>query len=72
MIGWVVLAVGIAGLALPGIQGILTIAVGLAILSLASDRAHQLLRRALSRWPGVWRRVERLRRKLHRRLSSDE
>ena len=36
VIGGVLLVIGIAGLVLPGIQGVLTIVLGLAVLSLAS------------------------------------
>jgi sulfite exporter TauE/SafE len=67
-IGWALLLVGVAGLALPGIQGILTILVGIAVLSLASETAYRLLRRLLHRWPQVWNRIERLRERIHRRL----
>lgn len=66
--GWVLLVVGIAGLALPGIQGILTIALAAAVLSLASDTVHRLLRTLLGRWPRLWRRLEKLRRRVHGKL----
>ncbi len=67
--GWVVLLVGVAGLALPGIQGILTILVGAAILSVASETVYRLLRRLLHRWPGVWQRLESFREWLRDKLS---
>jgi len=67
--GWVVLLVGIAGLALPGIQGCLTIAVGAALLSLASEMIYRWLRRRLERWPKVWGRVEQTRGWMHGKLS---
>ena len=70
-VGTVLIAIGTAGLVLPGIQGILTIAVGLAVVSLASDRVHRQLRRLLSRWPSVQERVENFRHRAHRWLSSD-
>ena len=63
--GWTLLLVGIAGLALPGIQGILTILIGIAILSVASETAYRLLRSLLHRWPVVWERIERFREKVH-------
>ncbi|MEE8137626.1 MAG: PGPGW domain-containing protein [Thermoanaerobaculia bacterium] len=69
VLGWVVLAIGIAGLVLPGIQGILTIVVGAAILSLASDRVHRWLQELLKRWPRVGGRLDRLRQRLHAKLS---
>ncbi|HET9768685.1 MAG TPA: PGPGW domain-containing protein [Thermoanaerobaculia bacterium] len=64
--GWVMVLVGIAGLALPGIQGVLTIVLGGALLSVASETAYWVLRWLFQRWPGGWRRVERMRRKLYR------
>lgn len=69
VVGWALVLVGIAGLFLPGIQGILTMVAGAAVLSLASDRAYRWMRRALRRWPRAWRRVEKLRLKLHSKLS---
>jgi len=69
VIGWALIAIGVAGLILPGIQGILTLLLGAAVLSLVSQRVHNGLRRLFSRWPKGWRRLEKLRRKLHRKLS---
>lgn len=70
VVGWTVLLVGIAGLVLPGIQGILTILVGVAILSLVSETVYRLLRRALERWPGLMERIDRWRHKLSDRLKD--
>ena len=67
-VGWALLLVGVAGLALPGIQGILTILIGIAVLSLASETAYRLLRKLLHRWPPVWNRIESLRERIQRRL----
>ena len=64
-VGWSLLLVGVAGLALPGIQGILTILVGIAVLSVASESAYRLLKRLLHRWPPVWNRIERFRERIH-------
>ncbi len=72
VVGWVLIAIGIAGLVLPGIQGILTLLLGAAVLSLVSQRVHNGLRRLFSRWPKGWRRLEKLRRKLHRKLSPKD
>jgi len=69
--GWLLLLVGIAGLALPGIQGILTIALAVALLSVASQRAHRVVRRLLGRWPRVLDRMDQFREKLHERLHRD-
>ena len=68
--GWFLLLVGILGLALPGIQGVLTIAFGAALLSLASEAAHHRLRSLLRRWPAADRLMERFRAKVHRRLGG--
>lgn len=59
------LAVGIAGLFLPGLQGILTLLLALAVLSLVSRTMHRLLRWSLGPWPSLRKRVERHRRKSH-------
>jgi hypothetical protein len=69
LVGWVVLLVGVAGLVLPGIQGVVTILLGAAILSVASELAHRWMRQLLQRWPKVWTRVEGFREKIHDRLS---
>lgn len=69
VVGWLVLLVGVAGLALPGIQGCLTIAVGAALLSLASELIHRRLKGALQRWPRVWDRIEGFRSWVHGKLS---
>lgn len=66
--GWILVLLGIAGLALPGIQGVLTIIVGAALLSAASETAYWLLRSAFRRWPWGWRKLERTRRRIYRRI----
>ena len=68
-LGWLLLLVGLLGLALPGIQGILTIILGAALLSLASEATHRRLRSVLRRWPAADRQMERFRRRLHQLLS---
>lgn len=68
LLGWLLVLLGIAGLVLPGIQGILTLVAGAAVLSLASEIAYKVLRWAFQRWPRGWRRVHRWRSKLRRRL----
>lgn len=70
LIGWIVLLVGVAGLVLPGIQGIATIVIGAAILSVASEIAYEWMRKSLSRWPKVWDRVERFRDRINDKLHS--
>jgi hypothetical protein len=69
--GWVMVLIGVAGLALPGIQGVLTIAAGLALLSVSSETAYWVLRWAFRRWPKGWRRIERIRRKLYRWIVGE-
>jgi hypothetical protein len=75
VIGVVLVVVGIAGLVLPGLQGIVTILAGLALLSLVSRQTHGFLRWTLRPWPKLRKRVERLRRRfqswLHRKLGRD-
>ena len=70
LVGWIVLLVGVAGLVLPGIQGIATIVIGAAILSVASELAYKWMRKTLHRWPAVWDRVERFRDKIHDKLHD--
>jgi hypothetical protein len=67
--GWVFIVVGLAGLALPGIQGVLTLFAGAALLSVASETAYWTLRSMFRRWPRGWRRVERARRWIYRRVA---
>ena len=68
-VGGLLLIIGFAGLLLPGIQGIFTIVLGAAILSLASDWIYKLQRRILARWPAISDRMERFRHRLHDWLS---
>jgi Putative transmembrane protein (PGPGW) len=68
VIGWILILVGVAGLVLPGIQGIATILVGAALLSLDNELVYRGLRKLLRRWPDVWHRVERFREKAHDRI----
>ncbi len=69
-LGWFLLLVGVAGLVLPGIQGILTMLFGAAILSVASETMYRLLRRLLrNRWPGLWRKLNGFRDRWRARLA---
>ncbi len=74
-LGIVLLVVGVAGLVLPGIQGILTIVLGVALLSMVSTTADRFLRWSLSPWPRLLEKVERRRDRtrswLHHRSRSD-
>ena len=68
--GWLVVLFGLAELVLPG-PGLLFIFLGAAILSLASEATHRSLRRVLKIWPAGHNRMERMRARLHHRLSRD-
>ena len=69
-VGWLILLVGVAGLALPGIQGVLTILVGAAILSIASETVYRLLKRLLhGRFPRLWHRLDGFRERWRERLA---
>ena len=68
LIGWLLILVGILGLVLPGIQGILTLAIGAALLSLASEVVYERMRRSFHRWPQTWRKLEGVRFRLLRWL----
>lgn len=64
-VGWGLVLVGVAGLALPGIQGVLTLLAGTAVLSVVSETVYRLLRRLFRRWPRGWRRVHGFRSRVH-------
>src|SRR5262245_49991453 len=68
IVGWVLILVGVAGLVLPGVQGVLTIVLGAALLSLDNELIYRLMRRIFNRWPHLWERVERLRERTHDKL----
>ncbi len=68
VIGWVLILIGVAGLVLPGIQGVLTIVSGAALLSLDNELIYRLMRRVFLRWPHLWEKIERLRERAHERL----
>ncbi len=65
VLGWLLMGVGVLGLVLPGLQGILTLMLGAACISLVDHRALSLLRKIFRRWPKGWRRLLKLRRKMH-------
>ena len=70
--GWVLVLVGVAGLVLPGIQGILTIVFGAALLSLVSYNALAVLRWCFRPWPHGWRRMLKMRRRIYHWLAPAE
>jgi uncharacterized membrane protein YbaN (DUF454 family) len=69
-IGWILLILGIAGLVLPGLQGVLTLAAAAAFFSAGSQSFHRFLRERFRRWPRAWKRLERWRRKLVTRFGG--
>ena len=69
ILAWILLIVGLAGLVLPGLQGVLILALSVTFFSLTSRRVHERLRSAFRPWPKGWRRVVKLRRSLERWLG---
>ena len=70
--GSVFLLVGLIGLALPVIPQAVPLALGAALLSLASERFYSLLVKNVERWPRLAHRLAQLRATLHRWLSPSE
>jgi hypothetical protein len=68
IVGWVLILIGIAGLVLPGIQGVFTIVLGAALLSLDNELMYRGLRKVFKRWPKLWHMVEHFRAKAHDRV----
>jgi hypothetical protein len=64
-VGWALVVVGVVGLFLPVIQGGISLVLGAALLSIASQTVHLQLRRLMGRWPAGWKRLEKLRRRMH-------
>lgn len=69
-LGLVLIAVGVAGLVLPGLQGILTILLGLALLSLVSHQMYRFLCWCLAPWPKLRDRVMGYRHRTFRWLNA--
>jgi uncharacterized membrane protein len=68
--GIAMVLVGLAGLVLPGIQGILSLVLGAALLSLTSERLYARLHELMVRWPSIWRRLDGSRLKMLRWLRK--
>jgi hypothetical protein len=47
---------------------VVTILLGAAILSVASELAHKWMRQGLQRWPKIWKRVDGFRNRIYDRL----
>jgi hypothetical protein len=69
IVGWFVIVLGLAGLLLPGLQGILLLILGAAILSVASDAVHRWLENLLEHRPRMRGRLNAFRQKLRARLG---
>ncbi len=69
ILGWVLVLVGILGLVLPGLQGLFTLALGAAALSLISRSMLNTLRYLFRPWPKGWRMILRARRRVYRWLQ---
>ena len=67
-VGWLLILLGVVGLFLPVLQGGLMLALGFALLSIGSQTIHLWFRSFMGRWPRIWKRVEKLRRRIHFRL----
>lgn len=64
-LGWLLVLLGIVGIFLPVLQGGLSLVIGFALLSIASQTVHLKLRSLMGRWPRAWKRLEKLRRRVH-------
>jgi hypothetical protein len=58
-LGWIFLGLGLAGLFLPGLQGVLFLAVGLVLLSREAAWARRWRDRLFARFPSLRARVGR-------------
>jgi len=68
-LSWICLILGLAGLLLPGLQGVLLLLLGMALMSVASDTAHRWMEKALRRHPRLQERLQRFRDKIHTRFG---
>lgn len=71
-LSWLCFLVGLAGLLLPGLQGVLLILLGLALMSVASDTVHRWMERVLHRHPGLQRRLQRFRQRIHTKFGRKQ
>ena len=68
-LSWLCFILGLAGLLLPGLQGVLLLLLGLALMSVASDTVHRWMERVLHRHPGLQRRLQRFRHRIHSKFG---
>ncbi len=64
VLGWTLIILGLVGLVLPGLQGVLTLGLGAAALSLVSRSMLNALRYLFRPWPKGWQVVLRTRRRV--------
>ena len=64
ILGWTLIVLGLLGLVLPGLQGVLTLVLGAAALSLVSRATLNALRYLFKPWPQGWRILLRTRRRV--------
>lgn len=69
ILGWLLILMGLLGLVLPGLQGVVTLFLGAAALSLVSRTLLDALRYLFRPWPRAWRFVLRTRRRVHHWIS---
>lgn len=67
--GWAFIALGIAGLFLPFLQGILFLLIGLIILSSEYVWAHHLLRKLRERFPKIAAQMDQARERVERLMK---
>jgi hypothetical protein len=72
ILGWFVIVLGLAGLLLPGLQGVLLLMLGAAILSVASDSVHRWLEGLLEHRPRMRQRLNAFRTKLQSKLHRSD
>ena len=68
VLGWLLVAIGVAGAFLPILQGWIFLLLGAAVLSVASDRLHRWMHRRLVRWPHAGERLEHFRERIKGRM----
>lgn len=70
VLGWLLIILGVAGLALPLLQGVLFLVIGAAVLSLVNRTAFRFVRRVFRRWPKAWKRLLGWRRWIFDKLTG--
>jgi uncharacterized protein len=63
--GWSFVALGVAGLVLPILQGVLFLLIGLTLLSTEYAWAHKLLQKLRERFPSLTARIDTAKLRAH-------